>query len=411
LHNNNFFGSNREVHYAITAEFVRQYMSFGTNSLVFFNACQSDAITSADFKAACIAKHAGVYLGWTNNIDGQESFKAARFFFDRLLGANQQPPAESPPQRPFEITYVLEDMLLRHFDFHMGNKGVTNLTATPFFGYGGEPTLLAPTLQVVIPPFIPGDVNVLVDGSFGDDPRPNGTVMLGSNALTIDTWTPSRILCPAPASGGNLVVKVRGIKSNPLQLTEWHTQFVIVFRGVSTDPNVTGTLQHRVTLNLNFWADVHNWRVLPNKPANFWTQRYICVMPNSSCQFESSGAFRSTLDTNIIIERWSSAITPQLSRWFTEPTYFGLTGLIDSVGRQSRIDVRFRGEFTRFVSGSGTVQDYFTPPSEMTGVVAALASGYAIPQGSQPWSSGDFSGSMTWTAVSPQYPPEPSGGW
>lgn len=410
LHNNNFFGSNREVHYAITAEFVRQYMSFGMNSLVFFNACQSDAISSADFKAACRAKNAGVYLGWSNNIDGQESFKASRFLFDRLLGAHQQEPLENPSQRPFEITYVLEDMFLRHFDVHNGNHGPTNLNATPYFGYGGEPTLLAPTIAYAVPPFIQGDVNIFIDGSFGDDPGSNGIVTLGGNQLTIANWSPNRIQCPAPNSGGNVVVKVRGVKSNPLQLTEWHAQFVILFRGVQTGPNVVGTLQHRLTLNLNFLADVHNWRVLPHKPANFWGQRYFYVMPNSSCQFESSGAYRSVLDTNIIIESWSNAITPQLSHWFTEQTYFGLGGLIDSVGRQSQFNVRFRGEFTRTQNGS-PAQDYFTPPSEMTQVITALTSGYVIPQGSLPFSSGEYSGTMTWTAISPQYPPDPSGGW
>jgi hypothetical protein len=133
-------------------------------------------------------------------------------------------------------------------------------------------------------------------------------------------------------------------------------------------------------------------------------------MSNSSCQFESSGQYRSTLDTNITIESWSNAITPQLSRWFTETTYFGLSGLIDSVGRQSRLGVAFRGEFTRTVNGS-PAQDYFTPPGEMTEVIAALTSGYAVPQGSLPWSSGEYSGSMTWNTISPQYPPNPSGGW
>jgi hypothetical protein len=302
-------------------------------------------------------------------------------------------------------------MLLRQFDVHTGNRGVTNLTATPFFGYGGEPTLLAPTLQVAVPPFIQGDVNVFIDGSFGDDPRPSGTVLLGNTPLTIASWTPSRIECPAPSSGGNLTVQVRGIKSNPLQLTEWHAQFVIIFRGVSSDPQVTGTLQHRVTLNLNFWADVHDWRVLPHKPTKFWAQRYIYAMPNSTCQFESSGQWRSTLDTNIIVESWSNAITPQFSRWCTEPTYFGMRGLIDSVGRQSQLYPLFRGEFTRYVAGSGTTQDHFTPPGEMTEVITALASGYGIPQGSLPWSSGEYNGSMTWTAISPQYPPNPGGGW
>ena len=117
------------------------------------------------------------------------------------------------------------------------------------------------------------------------------------------------------------------------------------------------------------------------------------------------------LDTNIVIEKWSNAITPQLSRWFTETTYFGIRGLIDSVGRESSLGVQFRGEFTRYRWGSGTSQDYFTPPGDMTEVITALTSGYGISQGSLPWSSGEYSGSMTWSAISPQFPPNPSGGW
>jgi hypothetical protein len=406
LHNNNFFGSNRVTHYAITAEFVRQYMSFGPNSLVFINACKSDATGNAGFKAACIAKNAGVYLGWTNNIDGMESLKAARFFFDRLLGAHMEPPAENPPQRPFEITYVLEDMLLRHFDVHLGNKGFTNLVATPFYGYGGEPTLLAPTIQTAIPPWIfyPGDVNVLIDGSYGDNPGANGTVMLGNNALPIANWTPTRIECPAPQSGGNLMVKIRGIKSNTIQLTEWHAQFTMIYRG-------RGSLQHRVVLNLNFWADIHNWRVLPHKPANFWIGRFPYVMSNSACTFESSGKYRDDIDTSIIIEEWSNAVTPLLSRTFTEPAFFGMRGSIDSLGRPSALNVGFAGKYTRYLRGSGTTQETLYPPGSLGTITVALAGGYVFPSGSIPWSGGDYSATMTWGAMQPMYPPDPSGGW
>lgn len=404
LHNNNFFGSNREVHYAITAEFVRQYMTFGQNSLVFFNACQSSATVNAAFKAACIAKNAGVYLGWTNNIDGQESFKAARFFFDRLLGAHMEPPAENPPQRPFEITYVLEDMLLRQFDVHVANLGATNLVATPFFGYGGEPTLLAPTIQWAIPPFIPGDVNILIDGSYGDNPGSGGVVMLGSNALSGATWTPNRIECPAPESGGNLVVRVRGIRSNTIQLTEWRPQFTLIYRG-------RGSLQHRITLNINFWADVHNWRELPHKPARYWLPRYLRTMSNSSCTFESSGEYKDPNDTSIVLESWSSAIVPPFAREFTGPTFFGLSGLIDSAGRDTRFVLAFAGEYTRYVGGSGTSQQIFSPPSALLDILVQMTNGYVFPGGSIPWSSGENSATMTWGNMQPTYPPNPAGGW
>jgi hypothetical protein len=401
LDNNNLIGENRRTHYAITPDFVRTYMKFGTNSLVFFNACGSDQV---DFKAACIEKNAGVYLGWTNNIDAQQGLKAARFLFDRLLGAHQETPAENPPQRPFEVTYVLEDMLLRNFDTHIGNKGPTTLLATPPYGYGGEPTLIAPTIQWGIPPLVDGDVNILIDGSYGDNPGSAGSVKLGNNALSIANWTPGRIECPVPASGGNLVVKIQGIKSNTIQLTEWHAQFTVFYHGKQS-------LQQKVVLNINFWADVHNWRSLPHKPANFWQPRYFYVMPNSSCQFESSGKEVSDLDTNSVIESWSNAVTPALSRSFLEDTFFGMQGLVDSVGRSSLFQLRFQGKYTRFLAGSGTSEEIFSPPFQLSQIIGQMADGYVLPGGSIPWSEGDFSGTFTWNTLQPLYPPDPTGGW
>ena len=401
LDNNSIFDANRKTHYAITADFVRTYMSFGTNSLVFFNACKSD---DTDFKAACIAKQAGVYLGWTNNINGLGSLTSARFFFDRLLGAHQQPPAESPPQRPFEITYVMEDMLLRKLDVSTTSKGMAKLEATPLYGYGGEPTLLAPSIQWVIPPFIPGDEKILIDGSFGEDPGQAGTVTLGNGPLTIASWTPTRIESPAPESGGNLRVRIRGVKSNTIQLTEWRAQFTLTYHG-------RGSLQHRIVLNLNFWADIHSWRVLPHKPANFWSPRHLRTLSSSSCTFESSGEYRDRTDTSIVIERWEGAVTPLLSRTFTEPTLFGLGGQLDSVGRTSNLAVAFRGMFTRYLRGSGSSQETFDPPSELISISVRMTPAYTLPGGSIPWSSGENTATMTWGEVEALYPPDPSGGW
>lgn len=401
LDNNNFFGPNRVTHYAITPEFVRHHMSFGTNSLVFFNACLSD---QADFKAACIAKNAGVYVGWTNNIDAQKGFKAARFLFDRLLGTNQAPPLESPLQRPFEITYVLEDMLLRDMDSHVGNRGPTTLVATPPYGYGGEPTLLAPTALMVIPPFIEGDVNMWVDGSFGGNPGTGGIVTLNNNGVAIASWTPGRIECPPPESGGNLVVKVRGIRSNPIQLTEWRVQFTMVYRG-------RGSLTQRVVLNVNFWADVHPWRLLPNKPVTFGpAPRHIRVMGNSTCTYEASGVYRSTLDT-AILEQWSNAVVPPFARTFTGQTYFGLSALIDSIGRQTWLNPHFAGLYTRYVRGAGTTQETFRFPGDFGQLEVSMASGYVLPAGTRSWSGGENSATLSWNAAQPTYPPNPGGGW
>lgn len=99
-------------HYAITPRFVTRYMSFGTNSLVYFNACGSNDGT---FKGAYMAKGASVYFGWSKPARVPGVFHAARFLFDRLLGTNQYE-LEDPRQRPFNYSVVLEDMHHRGYD-------------------------------------------------------------------------------------------------------------------------------------------------------------------------------------------------------------------------------------------------------------------------------------------------------
>jgi len=135
-------------------------------------------------------------------------------------------------------------------------------------------------------------------------------------------------------------------------------------------------------------------------------------MGNSSCQFESSGKEVSDLDTTIVYESWSNAVTPQFSRSIPPPSeYFGITGQIDSAGRQSSLWLGFAGKYTRYLAGAGTSEETFTPPSELTYLLLQMTSGYILPGTTIPWSSGDFSGTVTWNDIQPVYAPDPNGGW
>ena len=106
--NDTLFGANptAETHYAITELFVLTYMTFGKNCLIYIDAFRS---ANQGFRDACLVASegkTGVYVGWTDYVGDQEAYRAARFVFDRLLGANasftnNNPPKETPPQRPF----------------------------------------------------------------------------------------------------------------------------------------------------------------------------------------------------------------------------------------------------------------------------------------------------------------------
>jgi len=103
-----------DTRYAITERFVRNYMSFRPDSVVWINASFSNYGASASFVKAFHDKNAAVYLGWDYSVlsAGQlsDSYKSATYFIDRMVGANLHPVKEDPPQRPFPYDLVLSDM-------------------------------------------------------------------------------------------------------------------------------------------------------------------------------------------------------------------------------------------------------------------------------------------------------------
>ena len=210
-HDRGFLGNTTSKHYAITPKFVNRYMSFGSNSLVYFNACSSNDPT---MRAACMSKGAAVYVGWSKPAKSDVAFHAARYLFDRLLGANQFEP-ENPHQRPFYYTVVGYDMTMRGYDTcTVEGYPLCQLKFTPsFMPYSGTSLKLAPSIIDVTPLLSP--VNTMdIDGLFGSE---QGTVSLGNTDLGIVNWAAEKVRCTVPETGGNLTVKVRGIKSNVAQ--------------------------------------------------------------------------------------------------------------------------------------------------------------------------------------------------
>jgi len=107
-----------EWHFGITHAFVDSYMSFGENSLVYFNTCLSNSPIAQLFQDTCLAKGASVYAGWTKSVKDPDANRAAQFLFDRLAGVNQPSvvPIETPPQRAFNWQAVYADMQSRGYD-------------------------------------------------------------------------------------------------------------------------------------------------------------------------------------------------------------------------------------------------------------------------------------------------------
>jgi hypothetical protein len=242
--------------YAITYKFVDAYMGFSSGSVVWLNACESN---DSEFVKALQRKGATLVLAWSGSLTPAAAFRSAPYFVDRMLGANQDMPKESPPQRPFPYDLVLADMAAKGLDADGTNKLVATLkpsaTAKPIF---------APSIRRL-------EVNeamdqLVVHGEFGVE---QGAVSV-DGTMTTCVWGPDRIVCPLPRSGsgssGDVVVQVNRVKSNARQLTEWQIPVDYEWVGVAGSPAAarldgTGTMRFR--------ADVAGFRTKPAEALQF----------------------------------------------------------------------------------------------------------------------------------------------
>ena len=300
-----------ETHYAITRRFVIAYMAFGKNCLIYIDACRS---ANQGFRDACLAAsegETGVYVGWTDYVGDQEAYRAARFVFDRLLGANasftnNSPPKEIPPQRPFDYKQVWADMDNRGFDRYQDRNNMGNLAYLTYYTKNSTFSLLAPSIMLVSVDEVNGQLHVV--GTFGTDPgESDRNVSVDGVHLNVveGMWTPTEIVCVIPASGagsaGDVVVEVRGHKSNPVQLTDWSGLF---------HAEIHGSLIGSFAFYLHMRADIHSFRFGPH--ADLITFPNITLLaPDSRGSYTVGGTSTSTCTfgscTLTLTQDWASS--------------------------------------------------------------------------------------------------------
>ncbi len=260
-----------ETHYGITDWFVLHHMSFGRNCLIYIDACRSFVNR---FIISCVSKsenNSGTFVSWSNYVDDSKAYKVMKFVFDRLLGTNYTniPWTENPPQRPFDIDLVWQDMegrtppINKYTDNSVpGNPQIAMLQYKP--GPNSH-FLLAPSIKFLWVDEI--DRKLVVTGTFGKDPRSDGTgtVTVNGNLLTIQSWNNDgeEIICSIPPTGtsaaGDVIVTVRGHESNVVQLTEWIGEIRMRMTSGYVGMNLA------VTFSLHLRADVHSFRERPHE--------------------------------------------------------------------------------------------------------------------------------------------------
>jgi hypothetical protein len=284
-----------EHNYAIfAAKFARYYWKdFSPNAFVYLDICdgQKGEPSVQEFKILLQELGVSLYAGWTDESNIGSGSKTTQLIFDRLLGAdkfcpeNGTPcapgPAQSPafPQRAFDYSQVTTDLGLHVL-------GISFKAQLAFTSLGGSFGLLAPTISNMSVDEYQGQSGQLtINGIFGQDPRPDGSVLVGNAPASITSWSADAIVVDLPASGtgssGDVQVIVRDHKSNVATLTDWRgDQFVSTIAG-------NGSLLLTARYNLHFRADIRKYRpsihVDPIEPTGF-----------SAAAIDSTGAFSAS---------------------------------------------------------------------------------------------------------------------
>jgi len=309
-------GEPDEPHYAITSAFVEKYWQPEKDLFVYADACSS--ATDPKFVEAFIKRGAAVYVGWSNSVrSGNANFTTEKLF-EILLGTAITLLPPDPPIRPFDVETAF---------IFLGSNVLADPTTGAALVY--QPPQLPPQLDVVhafhgLAPSIshmalnsldPSELHIFGDFGFPDfvardtDAGTSGfdlstiVVIVGGTPVTVlsadpvreDTITPvcrrpdlkchNRIAVRLPNDGGgssgDVVVRIRGITSNSVPLTEWrHGKFTL------SGPIGDGcTLT--ISYDLHFRADIHTYRL----QLNFFQLNLsnVPAAPDSKCTYSFSG--------------------------------------------------------------------------------------------------------------------------
>jgi len=272
-----------EKRYAITDRFVKKYMTFADNSLVYISACESaPSAYGLKMMNACFAKNASVYAGWTSDLDHGYGIVAASLFFDRALGSNDLSSEiegyvwkEDPPQRPFDWSAVLDWMKSKKYDF--GDElGASRLEIQRNSAISNPCGPLAPSIASM---FVhPYEQTLTLWGIFGDDPGSDGWVEINGVPVQAESWGRDdqvgmdKIVCKIPDDGpqsfGPVQVVAHQIKSNKTPLSRYKGDFTLIH-------DTNDGRQYQVKLTLQFRVHLLGFRMKPGDAPQYNQKDYV----------------------------------------------------------------------------------------------------------------------------------------
>jgi hypothetical protein len=333
--------NNRYVYadrFLITSRWVRRFWSFSQDSLVWISACSSASGEANSLVAACKAKGAGVYVGWSDWVEGSHAVQVSKFVIDRLLGTNVLAPVENPKQRPFPYTEVYNDLRRRGLHSrptlspNTGNPIGGRTTQVIFTaGPGSQFGLLAPSISFVR--IDEANDEAVLYGIFGEPPADERAVLIGGLEAAVIEWTKDKVRVRLPRTGtgssGDVEVQVRAHRSNIRRITEWNLQLRHRFR----DPD-SPSLKIEGPVRLRFRADVGEYRETPGaRPKK--ALRYAMLTRDSSADLTASG--RHT-DDDCTITWEGQALVPPYGYQGSDPNP-GLSHMVKIDGIDRKLSV------------------------------------------------------------------------
>lgn len=333
-----------EYTWTITHKFVEKYWTFKPDSLIVIDACllfnkstPGRADIGAKFRTALakVSNNRATIIGWDDSVKNNFARDTMTLFFDRVLGANQFNP-ETPPQRPFPFVSVYHWMMLNNKikDPSFPEFAEMKLESYPQVSgmYMGQ---LVPTIKYATPSYTNGKGwSLQLFGDFGVyEPMSNIIVTVNGTQLSpvladdtgsIPWWGEGvHVKLPdsmdAPGTSGDVVVEVRGHKSNVIPLTQWIGTVSQVQKGIwsiGSGANLDITCPVRMT------ADIHSWRTDPGVRPKIIGGIHVEVP--SGCAYTLSGAWTIENSQEITVYELSGSgsTTP-------DPNYYNLYGYGD----------------------------------------------------------------------------------
>lgn len=246
--------------FGITAGFVTDHWQLNKGGMAFIGACSSANPAAGPFQQSVFDSGASTYFGWDQPIETDFADNRVQFLFDRLLGANVAV-NQIPPQRPFPYQDVYREMV---------NKSMVT--------WPGDEKHVASTLKILDNPaddnfgiLEPNIKYVEVDEKYQDPSSPSRLTLYGTfgkeeGRVTVDgveltrlSWSEDKIICEitdqptAAGAAGDVVVEIRGHKSNSVPLTLW--KVVLTYTMISD-----GSLQEYLTVTGYLRGDIHRYR-------------------------------------------------------------------------------------------------------------------------------------------------------